>query len=733
MTIQICSAKSIPALWLKRAAVLLAGLPLVATPQARHVPEATRPELAKLARAWRESSSAPDGVALESYAKAHATETAGALARLALGVTAYEQKDYGAALQYLKGLGSRLPRIADYVGYYQAAAQVESGAGFEAVPGELAPAHKGILLSPLAGRTWILEALALKPTEPAEGARLLRDHYAELPQPEGDINLADCYQAAGELKEAADFYQRVYYQRIAGDAAARAAAALITLKDALGAQYPQLLPQQVLHRADLLLEARQYSEAHREYEKLIGQLAGMDRDRARVRLGASEFLSGNTAAAYPYLRGLDMAESEAEAERLYYLEECARRLNDEDEMMAVIKRLGKLYPHSPWRLRALVSAANRYLVTNRTAELATFDKAVYENFPTEPAAAQCHWRLVFQAYLENKKNAQALVREHLEKYPAHATANAALYFLGRGAEGEQDYGVAAAFYTRLAKTFPNSYYAMLARERLNSAELKPATPSGKVVDFLATLNLPEAKPIAADATAATQERIERSRLLRTAGLPDLADSELRFGARTDSQPALISIEMAGAADTPSQGLRDMKSLNSDYLNLPLASAPEKFWKLLFPIPYREPLTASAQAVGLDPFLIAGLIRQESAFNPEALSPKNAYGLTQVEPVTGREYARKAGVTRFTNRILFDPSVNLKIGTAIFRSMLDRNNGSLELTLAAYNAGPSRAAQWQRWNTYREPAEFVEAIPFTETREYVQGVLRNADIYRRLYK
>ena len=78
-------------------------------------------------------------------------------------------------------------------------------------------------------------------------------------------------------------------------------------------------------------------------------------------------------------------------------------------------------------------------------------------------------------------------------------------------------------------------------------------------------------------------------------------------------------------------------------------------------------------------------------------------------------------------------MNLKIGTSVLRSMLDQNGGKVEQTLAAYNAGPDRAADWLAWNTYREPAEFVESIPFTETRDYVQAVLRNADMYRRLYR
>jgi len=105
----------------------------------------------------------------------------------------------------------------------------------------------------------------------------------------------------------------------------------------------------------------------------------------------------------------------------------------------------------------------------------------------------------------------------------------------------------------------------------------------------------------------------------------------------------------------------------------------------------------------------------------------------VRPATGRQFARKAGVARFTNRVLFQPAANLKIGTSVLRSMLDQNGGRLEETLAAYNAGPNRLAEWLTWNHHREPAEFVEAIPFTETRDYVQAVLRNADIYRRLYK
>ena len=728
-------AKNIQAQWFKPAAALLAASALFAAAPKHSAPVRAVPSgagLPELVRAYRDSPSPARRAAIEAYAKAHAKETSGSQARLALGVAAYEQKDFPGAIENLRGLGAKLPRIADYVAYYAGAARVESN-DFDGVGRDLEPVHAGAVPSPFAGRAWLIEARALKSSQPAEAVRLLREHYNALPQPEGDVTLADSYQAANDLPHAAEFYQRVYYQRISGDASARAAAALLTLQDTMGAAYPQPTPQARLERADRFLEAREYREARREYQTIASQLSGLEKAQARVRVGAADFLGGNTATAYPYLRALEVTEPEADAERLFYLEECARRLTDEDEVMAVLARLAKQYPHSPWRLKALLAAANRYLVTNRSETLVSLYKAAYESFPDEPAAAPTHWRVAFQAYLENQSDAPALMREHLQRYSNHFTAGGALYFLGRGAEGTDDFATAAAYYTQLGKTFPNTYYAMLARQRLSQPEVAKAGASPKTSEFLASLTLPEARPVPAESSAATAARIERSRLLRAAGLADLADSELRFGARTDGQPPLLGMELASSSDQPYLGLRAMKSMAADYLNLPLASAPDKFWRLLFPMPFRQDLVASAQERDLDPYLIAGLIRQESEFNPQALSRANAYGLTQVRPVTGRQYARTAGVPAFTNRVLFQPAANLKIGTTVFRSMLDHNNGSLELTLAAYNAGPTRAAEWQTWRTYREPAEFVESIPFTETRDYVQAVLRNADIYRRIYR
>jgi soluble lytic murein transglycosylase len=129
-------------------------------------------------------------------------------------------------------------------------------------------------------------------------------------------------------------------------------------------------------------------------------------------------------------------------------------------------------------------------------------------------------------------------------------------------------------------------------------------------------------------------------------------------------------------------------------------------------------------------LVAGLIRQESAFEPEARSVSNAIGVMQLLPTTARDLAKQAKV-RYSRARLTDPDYNIRLGT-FYLSSLQKQFGSVEAALAAYNAGENRVSAWTAGQNYREQAEFVDSIPFTETRQYVQIVTRNADIYRRLY-
>jgi soluble lytic murein transglycosylase len=716
---RIFSATNTPARWCRRGsrwclAALACAAAFAATPST----------LAILVHSYRESPTPAHRDAVLHYAAGNSKDAA--LANLALGITAYEQQNYPSAIALLTPMPAQIQQIADYAAYYLAAARVESG-DFAGVRAGLTFAHAN---SPLSGKAWILEARALQSSDPAAAARLLADHYAELPQPDGDLTLGDSYRAAKDTARAAEAYQRVYSHYLAGDPPARAAAALAALNAPLGS------PAQLLHRADRMMDARDYARAKREYEALAATLAGLEHDQARVRIGAADHLRKQDNLAWPYLSALELAPSEADAERLYYLTESARRRNDEAAMTTALDRLARDYRASPWRLRAVTSAANSYLIVNQPASYVPLYRAIYQDFPAAPQSPLAHWKVAFQAYLANAPDAAALLREHARNYPAHSTSGASLYFLGRYYEHAGDHSAARACYQRLATAFENHYYAMLARDRLRAPEIAGAPAPAAQSDtaqFLASLKLAGAPAIPASATQPTAARIERSRLLRSAGLDDLADGELRYCARNDGQPALAAIELAASAPAPYRALEIMKAMNADYLNLPVAGAPRQFWELLFPLPYRSDVVRAAEERNLDPFLLAGLIRQESEFYPQALSPAKAYGLMQVRPATGRLFARKAGVSAFTARTLYQPAANLKIGSSIFRSMLDQQEGSIERTLAAYNAGPGRVTRWRAFGEFREPAEFVESIPFTETRDYVQAVLRNAEMYRRLYQ
>jgi soluble lytic murein transglycosylase len=195
---------------------------------------------------------------------------------------------------------------------------------------------------------------------------------------------------------------------------------------------------------------------------------------------------------------------------------------------------------------------------------------------------------------------------------------------------------------------------------------------------------------------------------------------------------LAQAEIYSSYGETTRAIQSMKHSGISFFSLPLDQVPTVYWKLLFPQPYWSDLSADAQKNGLDPYLVASLIRQESEFNAGVVSHANAYGLMQLLPSVGKSMAKKQGMKGFNANGLLNPSVNLELGTKNLRLVLDRFDGQPEYALAAYNAGDVPVRQWMAIGNYKDIAEFVESIPYTETREYVQAILRNREIYRALY-
>jgi len=229
-------------------------------------------------------------------------------------------------------------------------------------------------------------------------------------------------------------------------------------------------------------------------------------------------------------------------------------------------------------------------------------------------------------------------------------------------------------------------------------------------------------------------RVERARLLSNGALADMAVRELQAAA-TQEGGAWAPPEMARVYQDGGRydrAIEIMKRSTPNYFAVDIADLPRPYWEALFPKAYWSDLRKYSQLNGLDPYLVASLIRQESEFNALALSRVSAVGLMQLMPKTGKTVAKQVKLRGYNAAQLFTPAINLQLGTRYFKEMVDKYNGQFEYALAAYNAGTDRVGEWLGVGHYRDPQEFVESIPFTETREYVQAILRNANVYRQLY-
>lgn len=671
--------------------------------------------VAPLARQYRESPTPARRAALLRLASQYPSHLNGALALLAVGVSEVESGEYAAAAGHLEKAESRLAEIPDYVNYYLGLAYSGLSRN-EAAARRLESVAGAAPSGPLAGKAAAALGKALLAAgTPDKAVSVLLARYQQLPQPEGDLSLAYAYEAAGSLVDAAARGQRVYYSYPESREAEAAADLLARLRAKLGADYPPPLPADMLRRAARWVDSGNYQRARKEYEALARELGGAERELAQVRSGAAQYLSGAAGPAQRYLDALRPVSSEADAERLYYLVQCARRLEKFDELRDYTGQLRSRHPDSAWLTKALVWAGNYYLLKNESTSYVPLFRECYERFPSSPQAEYCHWKVAWHAYITRSGEAGGLLSDYLRRFPSGEKAAAAIYFQGRLAE-EAGAG-AEAHYRRVIERFPGSYYYQLAEERLG----KPPASVAERVNF-------EPGP-------EERLRIRRARLLYDAGLAALGDGELRQAARGNPSAHILAMELARQAaqrDSPDQAVRHIKGAFPQYLSVPLEAAPPEFWRLAFPLSYRTSLQRYSKTHGIELNLLAGLIRQESEFGVRAVSRAGARGLMQVLPATGRQLASRLKLKGYSAASLFTADMNIRLGSYYLRGLLDAYGGRLEPALAAYNGGKARVDEWLTWAAFREPAEFIETIPITETRGYVQAVLRNSWAYGRIY-
>ena len=336
------------------------------------------------------------------------------------------------------------------------------------------------------------------------------------------------------------------------------------------------------------------------------------------------------------------------------------------------------------------------------------------NARTHARAGQARMRSG-QIYLGRSDRVQAagVFEGYLEDFPEGRRWQEASYWAGRMRMELGDTSAAEKHIRQIKTRDPVSYYAVIGAELLGE---------------LYTMNVSDADDPAIPPWL--NRGLSDIDLFTEAGLEQAAVAEidrLREVARTSKN------DMLGLAE----GLI-ARGRTIDGINLGWALRDEghewdsRLIRVAFPLPYLDLIRREAMEWGVDPIILAAIIRQESAFKADIVSRAGAIGLMQVMPPTGAQLARVHGPSDFQEAHLASPEVSLHLGAAYFVEMSARYDGVLPLILSAYNAGPTRATRWKQYPEISDLLRFTERIPFVETRGYVKNVRRNLGIYGILY-
>jgi len=689
--------------------------------------EAAQRELSSLARALHNATpGAYDKLA--AFAGKNAGNVWGARAALALGYDDYNKNHSQQALAWLtKSKSDTL--LGDYVLYWTAQTQ--------RVLKQNAPAFAELQTIqteyPNTGiKEQFLEAYApsaMEAGKPQAAIDALEAYSGTTAKPALLLLRAQAYKQARQFGRAAKDYQLLYYKNPLSDEGKIAASGLQQVKAAMGREYPEPSWDLQEGRAQILYNQKKYRDARLEFEKLAAaikdpssahkQHALLRAAQARVQLKSSPSV----------ISSLPITEPEVDAERMYVVAQIQRSAKKESDMLGAAEAVVQKYPQSKWSEETLMMVGNYYWVELNRHQAINYYQRVVDNFPTGKYAFFCEWRTAWIAYLDRQPYADDRISAFLRKYPTSADAPDALYWLGRNAERSGNPGHARAYFHAAVDRFPQTYFGHASAARLE--KLGPGDPDAP--EFLATIPpAPALRSVDEPIPDAAKDRWVRAQALRIIAFDASAELELKSGFFATGSPRLL-LEAAQCAFDQGHfatGMSYGRLIVPNFDSRKISDVPPNVWKTIFPLPYEASLRREAARNEFDPMLAAGLIRQESTFQADIVSHANAVGLMQVLPKTGKLLAKQLKV-RYTKAKLFDPEYNLELGMLYIAGLL-KSTGEPEYALAAFNAGEDRIAAWRAERNYEEIPELVESIPFTETRDYVQIVMRNADVYRQIY-
>jgi soluble lytic murein transglycosylase len=522
----------------------------------------------------------------------------------------------------------------------------------------------------------------------------------------------------GRWGEAAQAYRRVRWG-FEGSPFWQPAWARLTALAAKHPLPPDATPPEVFYRRALAdIGAGDLGTARTELLRVLSMPDGWRiADDTLYQLGVLSYQRGNLDEAAGYFRR-DVALHAAHADdSMFYLERIALQRKREGEALALARELIRLYPTSSLAPRSLYAIAEVREDKGALGPALGLYREAGERFPNTRWGQRALWSVGWVHYRAREWRAARDMWLRMAQSDGSDVAPAAHYWAARAAESIGRVDLAQDAYRRLSAMYPDSYYGQRAAARSN-------TPLRATV-----VALP-------DIPAGELQWFDRFRELDLLAQIDDATNELAVAAEKAPTKyrapmgALLSQRYAqqgevGRGIAMAEQIRDL--VGGGGRGLPLI-----LWQALYPQAFWETITKAAARTGADPYLVAGVIREESRFDPQAVSPASAYGLMQLLPGTAKGAARLAGIPAPSVQGLFDPQTNILLGSVVLQELWVRYN-RVDLALAAYNAGPGAVGQWQGRRGGLDPEAFVEEIPYLETRNYVKTVMQAAAMYKWLYR
>lgn len=657
-----------------------------------------------------------------AYARSHTGEAAAA-AYLALGHADLLDKRYADAASNLALARHNGEELADYADFLGARADHDSGneTAAEALLHGFTERYPESIFNAQEPELEANVLLAMNNLAAARQVLAAADGTAAANRAAFQLDIGQVESALGQKSEAEAAFKHVLMTYPLSPEAQTARARLTQM----GSESTLTLAE-LRSLGDAYYNAGRYGDAAEQF-RAIEREPGLDaatKNSIAVAEAACELKLKHLTPAQ--VQALPDTDDENGAHRLDLLMELARNRNDADDQQRIIAEMETRFPRSPWLADALFSSGNMYLLSRDYPKAIEYYSYLATHFPSDKNAAAAHWKAGWLSYRQHLyPEAERLFDEQIKLYPGAVETVAALYWRARLYE-TQDHepAKASANYRTIVRAYQHFFYSQMARARLTALGATQPAAEPELDQFQ-----PLPVPHLVDAFPEDSPHLAKARLLANAGLNEYIADEINADPDSVSWSALAEAQIYSTYGETYRGIRALKRALPSASSASIQSIPLVYWRILFPEAWWDTIQAESAKNNLDPYLVASLIRQESEFDPSVISYANAYGLMQLLPITGKAMAREEGLAHFETFQLLDPETNIRLGCRYLRQMLDKFGGVQEYALAAYNAGDYRVADWQAAGPYSGIDEFVESIPFTQTREYVQAILRNEETYR----